>query len=146
VSTVLPGPFESELWTRLVPEAYVANKSTRHAVIAVAALSFTSKGHPRAEEYHQLLYGNIKALLQMRTATSNGSHDLRTALIASMVIICFEAYYGNQESALGQLEAGLALLQCWFKEKLVLANVVLTHCQHLAASKMSSFKSIPVLT
>src|SRR5258708_37932884 len=110
--TLLSRPFESDLWSRLIPQACVLNTSIRHAVIAIAALSMISKGHHEADIFHQFaLRQYSKGLLQMRTAISNGSHDLRTALMDSIVLVSFEPFYGSHDSELGQLGAGLTLLK-----------------------------------
>lgn len=96
----------------LSPQACVLNTSIRHTVIAIAALSMISKGHHEANLFHQFaLRQYSKGLLQMRTAISNGSHDLRTALMDSIVLVSFEPFYGSHDSELGQLGVGLALLK-----------------------------------
>ncbi|KFY48348.1 hypothetical protein V495_01421 [Pseudogymnoascus sp. VKM F-4514 (FW-929)] len=112
----LGGPFQSELWGRLIPQASVVDTSIRHAVIAIAAISLIPKGNPRSAKdgsgvYHQFaLLQYSKALLQMRIAASKRTLDLRTVLITSILIICFETFHGNRTSAFDQLRTGLALI------------------------------------
>jgi hypothetical protein len=50
----------------------------------------------------------------MRDAASNGKKDLRTTLITCLVIVCFETFHGNHESAVAQVRAGLDLIKDWF--------------------------------
>lgn len=54
-----------------------------------------------------------KAIKRMRNYISSGNQNLRTTLIICIIIICFEAIHGNHESAAGQLQSGLALIQDW---------------------------------
>ena len=39
--------------------------------------------------------------------------DLRTTLLASILIIAFEIYHGNHESALDQIKSSIQLLEDW---------------------------------
>ena len=119
----LAGPFESSLWTQLIPQACQGNSSIRHAVVSIAALSLIpgigySFADQQAESYHRFaLQQYSKALQEMRNDTVSGSQDIRSALIACLVVICFEAFYGNHESALNQLGAGLGLINTWSKNR-----------------------------
>ncbi|KUJ24184.1 uncharacterized protein LY89DRAFT_776347 [Mollisia scopiformis] len=54
-----------------------------------------------------------KAIKRMRNDISSGNQSMRTTLIICIIIICFEAIHGNHESAAGQLQSGLALIQDW---------------------------------
>jgi hypothetical protein len=63
--------------------------------------------HRRALEQYD------KAIKRMRRDISNGNQSRRTTLIMCIVLICFEAIHGNHESAAGQLQSGLALIQDW---------------------------------
>lgn len=54
-----------------------------------------------------------KAIKQMRADISGTKHNIRTALITCVVIICFESLHGNYESATAQLRSGIALVQDW---------------------------------
>ena len=46
----------------------------------------------------------------MREDISMNKEDLRTTLIATILIVCFEAYHGNYEAALGQFRSGQQVL------------------------------------
>jgi hypothetical protein len=54
-----------------------------------------------------------KAIKRMRNDICSGNQSMRTTLIICIIIICFEAIHGNHESAAGQLQSGLALIQDW---------------------------------
>jgi hypothetical protein len=45
-----------------------------------------------------------------------GEHDLRTTLIASVLVIPFEAYIGHHELALTQIGSSVQLLESWTKK------------------------------
>lgn len=47
----------------------------------------------------------------MRNAASQTDQDLATVLITCLVIICFEAFHGNNNSALSQLGIGLKMIE-----------------------------------
>lgn len=121
----LSRPFQSELWSRLVPQACEAHSSIRHAVIAIAGLDMISeKGSSssntpnrdrmtaqQTEIYHRFALKQYnKAVNQMLAATTGGSQDVRTVLLTCLIIVCFEAFYGNHESALAQLQVGIGII------------------------------------
>lgn len=107
----LAGSFESDLWSHLVLQACEIDDSIRHAIIAIAALKSTANvalgvdSRPRREtetaSNHQefALRQYQKALTSMRKASVGGTQDLRTTLITCIVIICFESFAGNFETA-----------------------------------------------
>lgn len=63
--------------------------------------------------HHQALEQYDKAIKRMRNDISEGNQSIRTTLIICIIIICFEAIHGNHESAAGQLQSGLGLVQDW---------------------------------
>ncbi|KAK0100628.1 hypothetical protein ONS95_007083 [Cadophora gregata] len=56
-----------------------------------------------------------KALGLMREASSEGRQDLRTTLITSLLIACFECCHGNYALADAQVESGIGLINSWRK-------------------------------
>jgi len=48
-----------------------------------------------------------------------GKQDLRTALITSLVITCFESFHGAHESAVKQIRIGISLLEDHLTDKLL---------------------------
>ncbi|CZR59225.1 uncharacterized protein PAC_09117 [Phialocephala subalpina] len=119
----LAGYFESDLWSRLVLQACERDMSIRHAIIALAALKSTSEvvaclgdnqaiRHIDAQTHHHFaLEQYSKAIQSMQKAALDGKQDLRTTLITCIVIICFETYSGNYESATRQTIIGLDLIE-----------------------------------
>lgn len=119
----LAGSFQTDLWDCLVLQACEREKSILHAIIAVAALESTSKSFQgksvkgvqdstATKEHHQFaLQQYQKAIRSMRKATLNGTQDLRTTLITCLIIICFETYSGNHETAIKQAMIGLDLVE-----------------------------------
>ncbi|KAL2068073.1 hypothetical protein VTL71DRAFT_16171 [Oculimacula yallundae] len=118
----LAGSFESDLWSCLVLQACERDDSIRHAIVAIAALKLTVNstlnktighhGESDAGSIHRdfALRQYQKAIKSMRLASIGGVQDLRTTLIACIVIICFEASAGNFEQALRQAVIGLNLV------------------------------------
>lgn len=117
----LSGYFDSTLWSRLVLQSCQSDPSVRHAVVAIAALGsilesvkdFARRdGKGDADFHHQFaLLQYSKAIRRMRDAASKGRQDLRTTLITCLVIVCFETFHGNHESALAQVMTGLGLIE-----------------------------------
>jgi hypothetical protein len=125
----LSGFYEPGLWNRVILQASELQESIRHAVIALGALDMTtsrmtetesSPGStsspqeriPAAETYHIFaLKQYSKAIKQMREQSLNSKHDLRTALVASLLIITFETYHVNYASAGDQIRTAIRLIE-----------------------------------
>jgi hypothetical protein len=96
----IAGPAQSPLWHRIIPEACEAEPFVRHAVVAIAALSKinTNSGgqaNTRALDYEYALKQYSKALRGMRLSIASGKHDMRNALLACILVFCFESLQGN---------------------------------------------------
>jgi hypothetical protein len=93
--------------------------SVRHAIIAIGALSKQKESQLQPEskyttsDYEYALKQYSKALRGMKDAIASGQHDLRKALVACLLVFCFEGLLGNQVSAAAHAESGLNLLYCW---------------------------------
>ena len=125
----LSGYYDPELWNRIILQATVEVSSIRHMVIALAALDLTSLrttskdsglalsgencGSSAVQQHQFALQQYNKAIKQMREDIANAKHGLRSILIASVLIICFEAYHGNYDSALTQFSTGQKVLDEW---------------------------------
>lgn len=135
----LSGLYSPNVWSHIVLQASEAEASIRHAVISIGALEMTSAslndvrrlrtyvrafsnaGHSHAmrqqvksqtEEHHVFaLQQYSKAIHEMQKLVSGSVRDCRTALIASLLIICFETYHGNHESAAKQITTGVRLIE-----------------------------------
>jgi Fungal specific transcription factor domain len=118
--------YTSILWDHLVLQACQQDPSIFHAVVALGALDASVKRTRscikpayRAQQYHNdehyrfSLQQYSTAVKQMREAIESGKHDLRTALLASILLITFETYHGNQDLALAQIESSVQLLENW---------------------------------
>jgi hypothetical protein len=131
-ATSLSGFFESEIWNGIVLQACQTEPSIRHAVIAIGALdmsgmrvqdekegrlAFSKKDEATIKDHHFALKQYSKALDAMRAAASDGKQSLRTALLASMLVICFETYQGDYQAALNQIRIGLDLMTSWQQSK-----------------------------
>jgi hypothetical protein len=65
-------------------------------------------------DYALRQYG--KALKGVQTAAHGGQKSLRTVLIASILIYCFENFHGNVELALESVKGALTLLRDWLEK------------------------------
>ena len=109
----------------------------RHAVVGIGALNQVYRAHEprraktfeplsrRASEfeteqrsiYEFALKEYDKALKGMRQAIANEKHDVRTALVACLLVFCFESLQGNPSAAVSHAQSGLALLQHFMATK-----------------------------
>jgi len=130
----LGGHFESDLWTKIILQASESEEYVRDAVIALGALSMTNSmlqepryhGAPGTnpavmprekkietskEHYLFALRHYSQAIEKMKEAVVLTNAGLRAALIASLLIICFETYHGNFQSADRQVKVIAGLLK-----------------------------------
>ncbi|KAE8447828.1 hypothetical protein EG329_010057 [Mollisiaceae sp. DMI_Dod_QoI] len=111
--------FPSSLWERLIPQISDSEPFVWHAILAIGALAKQSKTEAwrkqsdqgrQASDYHHALKQYDKSVRGMRDAIAGGHHDLRKALVACLLVFCFENMLGNQLSAAKHAESGLMLL------------------------------------
>lgn len=119
----LTGQRNPDLWNRLVLQACESDSSIRHAVIALAALksvfeakhsssAWTEEEMYEANNHHQFALKSFsRAVKAMKAATLSGKQDLRSTLTSCMVIICFETFHGESDSATRQIGIGLSLIE-----------------------------------
>ncbi|KAF2182876.1 hypothetical protein K469DRAFT_222196 [Zopfia rhizophila CBS 207.26] len=114
------------LWNRLVLQGSHHEPFIRYAVVAIGALhkslrmssptgeeSYTKTAQPMAKihrDFAYLMYG--KAVNKMQSAIEASSGP-RHALIACLLIICFETHVGNRYRAATHALYGLQILQQW---------------------------------
>ncbi|KAF2261424.1 hypothetical protein CC78DRAFT_619475 [Lojkania enalia] len=114
------------LWNRLVLQGCHREAFVRYAVVAIGALhkslrASSSTGQelpadmadPMAKlhrEFAYLTYG--KALKKMQVAIDTNSGP-RLALIACLLVVCFESHTGNRYKAMLHASYGLQILQHW---------------------------------
>jgi hypothetical protein len=109
----IAGPFKTSLWEQLIPQAGLLEPYVRNVIIAIGAISSNMlrsgseiKPHS-AYEFALVQYG--KALKGIKRATDQGKQDLRTILIACLLVFCFETLQGLQGSACALASSGLTL-------------------------------------
>jgi hypothetical protein len=99
-----------------------AEESIRHAIISIGALDMTVApshriGYPgqatKGVSQRQLfaLEQYSKAIKELRRKVFISEYDLRTVLIASILIICFETFHQNYESAASQIRTAVKLIE-----------------------------------
>ncbi|KFY44075.1 hypothetical protein V494_01650 [Pseudogymnoascus sp. VKM F-4513 (FW-928)] len=130
----LAGYYDPVLWNRIILQASEAEACVRHAVIAIGALEMTwlRTGKSKSKEQRQGASGATskqmaaskerrvfalqqysKAIRCLRETDNLATSDLRTTLVASILIICFETYHGNFELAGRQIYTAMQMLEIW---------------------------------
>jgi hypothetical protein len=120
-ATHLSGFYGPSLWNQIVLQASEAEESIRHAVISIGALDMsTVSGHAgkakvlkETDDHHVFAlrqYSKAINALRQKVEVLGTEYDLRTALVASLLIICFETYHGNYDSANRQTKMVTRLL------------------------------------
>lgn len=117
----LSGFYKPSLWNQIVLQASEAEESIRHAVISIGALNMTSVSTPKGTEmkaskelddHHVFaLHQYSKAINALRQKVFSTEYDLRLALVASLLIVCFETYHGNYESANRHTKTAVRLIE-----------------------------------
>ncbi|KAF8855511.1 hypothetical protein BDZ45DRAFT_595527 [Acephala macrosclerotiorum] len=129
-ATELPGYFEATFWTRLVLQESHNVPAIRHAVVALGAMTKSLETAPgpglkvnvlqTADKKHHenAVLAHIKAIRELnRYISSSNSPQLRYALIACLLFVCFETFQGSQASSIQQTYGGLKLLQSYYLGK-----------------------------
>ena len=52
----------------------------------------------------------------MRESNLDGHIDVRTTLIDCILLMCFETFHGNHQSAIAQVLSGLSLMEEWHRK------------------------------
>jgi hypothetical protein len=116
-----------------MPQACEREPFVRDALVAVGALTKTlhdvqrirQMGIAPAEgelclgmsaDHEQALKRYARAIKGMQKASLNGGKGIRTALIACLLVVCFEGLYASHVQALTHAQSGIKLLQHWIKE------------------------------
>jgi hypothetical protein len=123
----LSGFFDVLLWGRPVLQACELNPTICHAIIAIGALDKTLDTTSQARygmgpvqqragaldgeaHYKFAVQQYAKAIKGMRDSVAKGRQDLGSTLIACLLAVYFELFHGNMQSALGQAQSGLKLI------------------------------------
>ncbi|KAE8443428.1 hypothetical protein EG329_001910 [Mollisiaceae sp. DMI_Dod_QoI] len=115
----LSGFYDPIVWGRIVLQASEAEDSIRHAVISIGALDMTTAmlqdfENADAKQHHLFaLKEYSQAIRDMRVMMLRQSerHDVQTALVAILAVICFETYHGNYAAAAQQIRTGVRLIE-----------------------------------
>jgi hypothetical protein len=87
---------------------------TSSSLSSLSLLSLDSEKKQWADQHHRnALREYAQAIKHMRAAAASGNQDLRTTLLTCLVILCFEAWNGNNELAVKQIQTGFKLIQAW---------------------------------
>jgi len=128
----LPGVFGGDLWKYLMMQASQKEAFVRDAAVAIGALSscdrdlVTVRQDPeinnpqvvtKREEYQFALELYGKSVRQMRERLATGEEGMRSALIACLLVVCFEGLQGNYFQAMEHAVSGRNLLQEWWDRK-----------------------------
>ena len=124
----LSGLFDPDFWNRLVlQEAHVV-PAIRHAAIAIGALNKSLESAPGPDlkvnviqsidrKHHEaavLQYLKAIQALNSHISTSD-SPQLRTALVACLLFVCFEEFQGSFTSSVRQTYGGLKILRSYYQ-------------------------------
>jgi hypothetical protein len=105
------GPFESELWSEVLPQVSHQEDAIRHAIVAIGSLHETADTVLNANtEYAMRQYGKaINEVLALDVSKSDAAAD--TALLACVLFTAFESMQGHYKSAMTHSSAGLKILR-----------------------------------
>ncbi|KAF5617801.1 hypothetical protein F52700_12488 [Fusarium sp. NRRL 52700] len=111
---------DSRLWTTTMPQLTLQEPSLRYAAMAVGALRKASNVEFEASSPGNELAGDNKhylnaivyycEALQLQAKARPTKEGLRTAMLASLLFICFEAQRGNMPAALKHIIHGFSML------------------------------------
>jgi Fungal Zn(2)-Cys(6) binuclear cluster domain/Fungal specific transcription factor domain len=127
----LPGYFTTEFWSCTVLQLSHSEPAIRHAVVALGALTKTlldgelqsssmgicnslNSSSGALTEHHEFALSQYnKAIVNLRRTLAEDRPAIRTALIASLLFVCFENFHGDHEAAGQQVQCGLGLIDQW---------------------------------
>ena len=115
----ISGSFDRDLWNHVIIQASWKEPSLSGLVASLGALykarnSTMTLSEGKTEPHEQYAfqnYGRALRELQVRISANPYRDTTRIALIASLLIYCFENIYGEIDSALGHLEGAFRLMQ-----------------------------------
>ncbi|KAG4025119.1 hypothetical protein MFRU_066g00220 [Monilinia fructicola] len=126
----LPGYFDPSFWNHIILQESHNITPIRHAVIAIGALNKAIEEAPGPHlkvnviqdinkkhlEFAILQYIKAIQALNQCISSTNGP-QLRTALMACLLFVCFETIYGSYASSVQQTYGGLKLLRSYYAGK-----------------------------
>ena len=119
----LSGGFDSQLWNRLVLQACHNEPCILHGVIAISALDRACKTkqssvlYDAVEAHHRFaIHQYSKALKGLGDVICRNGDSLRTVLIASLLIFCFENFHGDVRLALTNVQSAVRMMHNWLAD------------------------------
>ncbi|CZR60948.1 uncharacterized protein PAC_10844 [Phialocephala subalpina] len=126
----LSGFFDSTFWTRLVLQESHNVAPIRHAVIALGALTKSLESAPGPglkvnviqstdPKHHEMaVLSHLRAIGELNHyISSSKSPQIRYALIACLLFVCFETFQGSYASSVQQTYGGLKILKSYYMGK-----------------------------
>ncbi|TVY91761.1 hypothetical protein LAWI1_G003879 [Lachnellula willkommii] len=123
-STSISGGFESPLWKRLILQACRNEPTILQFAVAISALDQACREKEsdcmsrKPEEHHQYAlqkYGN--ALKGVQKVISARKDPMRLALIASLLIFCFENFHGDIQNAISNIKSAVEFMYSWLEKQ-----------------------------
>ncbi|KAI1625262.1 hypothetical protein EDD37DRAFT_649588 [Exophiala viscosa] len=114
-ATKLPGAFESDFWTTLLPQASYSEPAVLHAIITLASVhkrqvldlsTCADTSELFALQHYTRATGDLRRKIETRSKTST-----QVALIACAIFVQLEYLRGCYQTALTHLRHGLVLLE-----------------------------------
>jgi hypothetical protein len=126
----LSGFFDSTFWSQLVLQESHNVAAIRHAVIALGALNKSLESAPGPDlkvnviqsidkkHHEQAVSQYLKAIQALNYyISSSDAPQLRNALIACLLFVCFETFQGSYASSVQQTYGGLKILRSYYAGK-----------------------------
>jgi hypothetical protein len=135
----ISGLFDRDLWNHVILQASWKESSLSGLVASLGALykagsskavTFSKEEKDPHQQYAFQQYGRALKTIQTKISANQYRDTMRIALIASLLIYCFENLYGELDSALGHLEGAFRLMQ----KQLRHANRRYKHSQNISPS------------
>ncbi|CZR62946.1 uncharacterized protein PAC_12843 [Phialocephala subalpina] len=120
---VLSGGFDSSLWNHIVLQACNEEPCILHIAVALAALDKSCRAKSMkcplltSEEHRRYaLQKYSTAIQEVREVLRDRRDSLRTVLIASLLIFCFESFHGDIRLALTNVHMAVELMYAWLSD------------------------------
>ncbi|KUJ09353.1 uncharacterized protein LY89DRAFT_724374 [Mollisia scopiformis] len=120
----LSGGFDNPLWSDIVLRACNEEPCILHCAVALSALDkscrakMTKPPEPTSEEHHRYALRRYDtAIHEVRELLQRRQDSLRTVLIASLLIFCFESFHGDIRLALNNVKGAVELMYAWLSEQ-----------------------------
>ncbi|KAF4629527.1 hypothetical protein G7Y89_g8610 [Cudoniella acicularis] len=116
----LSGPFDARLWNHVILQACQSEPSLCRLISALGALNKSSMLRAtnsllseveRHQQYALWQYGRALKGIQQMISQRTANNSIRLALIAALLIYCFESLHGDYDAALRHIESALPVMQ-----------------------------------